>query len=162
MLVEAEKPRHHAAVRRLLLQAFPSSVEADLVERLRHDGDLSIALVAAQGDGVIGHVAFSRMAAPFKALGLAPLAVDADRRRQGIAAALVAEGLRQAEAAGWDAVFVLGDPGYYRRFGFRAEAAAGFASPYAGPYLMMLALSDDGRRIHAGRIDYAPAFASLV
>lgn len=162
MIVEAETPRHHAAVRRLLLQAFPSSVEADLVERLRDDGDLSIALVAAQDDRVIGHVAFSRMAAPFKALGLAPLAVDADRRRQGIAAALVAEGLRQAEAAGWDAVFVLGDPGYYQRFGFCTDAAAGFASPYAGPYLMMLALSEDGRRIHAGRIDYASAFASLV
>lgn len=162
MIVEAEKPRHHAAVRRLLLQAFPSSAEADLVERLRDDGDLSIALVAVQGDRVIGHVGFSRMAAPFRALGLAPLAVDADRRRQGIAAALVAEGLRQVEAAGWDAVFVLGDPDYYGRFGFRADAAAGFASPYAGPYLMMHALSDDGRRIHAGRIDYAPAFASLA
>lgn len=162
MIVDAENPRYHAAVRRLLLQAFPSSAEADLVERLRDDGDLSIALVAAQSDRVIGHVAFSRMAAPFKALGLAPLAVDADQRRQGIAAALVAEGLRQAEAAGWDAVFVLGDPGYYQRFGFRADVAAGFASSYAGPYLMMRALSDDGRRIHAGRIDCAPAFASLA
>ncbi len=36
--------------------------------------------------------------------------------------------------------------------------AAAFASPYAGPYLMVLSLTEAGLPIRSGRIDYAPAF----
>lgn len=160
--VRPERPSDHAAIRQIHLDAFPTAAEAELVERLRRDGDAVISLAAAEDGRVVGHVMFSRMRAPFRALGLAPVAVAADRRRRGIAAALIREGLAQARAQGWEAVFVLGDPAYYRRFGFRAEDAAGFASPYAGPHFMVLALADAGLPARAGGIDYAPAFAALA
>ncbi|MGB8843415.1 MAG: hypothetical protein WCC64_20355 [Aliidongia sp.] len=57
-------------------------------------------------------------------------------------------------------VFVLGDPVYYRRFGFDPMLASGFASPYAGPYLMALGLTQPLPSL-SGKIDYAPAFAAL-
>ena len=70
------------------------------------------------------------------------------------------EALARARKDGWDAVFVLGDPAYYRRFGFDPEAARGFGSPYAGPHLMALPLK--GRLpVTTDRVDYAPAFAAL-
>jgi predicted N-acetyltransferase YhbS len=42
MIVAPERSDHRAAVRELLLSAFPSVDEADLVERLRRDGDAVI------------------------------------------------------------------------------------------------------------------------
>lgn len=161
MILRSEAAGDLAAVRDLLTAAFPTAVEADLVDRLRADGDLAYALVAVEGEALLGHVALSPMAAAFPALGLAPVAVAAPARRRGVAAALIRRALEEAGAAGWRAAFVLGDPAYYARFGFTAAAAAPFDSPYAGPCLMARGLG--GREMPAGpgRVDYAPAFAAL-
>jgi putative acetyltransferase len=64
-----------AAIHRLHLESFPTAAEADLVDALRDDGDAVLSLVAHEGVDVVGHVLFSRMTAPFRALGLAPVAV---------------------------------------------------------------------------------------
>lgn len=161
MFVETERAKDRAAIRKLHTAAFPSPAEADLVDRLRRDGDAAISLVAVENDRVIGHVMFSKMRAPFKALGLAPVAVIQENRGQGVAATLIREGIRQAEDADWEAIFVLGDPAYYERFGFEAKAAAAFACPFAGPHFMMLALVKGEQLPQEGRVDYAPAFAAL-
>lgn len=81
---------------------------------------------------------FSRMQAPRGSLGLGPVAVLSAHRRRGVAASLIRKGLAQSKADGWAAVFVLGDPAYYGRFGFSPTLAAGFTSTYAGPHLMGL------------------------
>src|SRR5215203_4949096 len=124
MIVEPEKPAHYPAIRQLHIEAFPSPAEAGLVDQLRRDGDTTISLVAIEEGRVIGHIMFSKMRAPFKVLGLGPVSVVSDKRRQGIAAALIEQGLKRAKAEGWEAILVLGDPAYYQRFGFRADAAA--------------------------------------
>lgn len=128
------------------------------MDRLRADGDAVLSLVAQEAGQVVGHVLFSRMAAPIEALGLAPVAVLPAFRRQGIAASLIAMGLRDAAARGWKLVFVLGAPGYYSRFGFDAARARDFSSPYAGEHFMV---RDLGTAEIGGRAEYAPAFASL-
>ena len=104
---------------------------------------------------------FSRIEWPDSALGLAPVAVLMPRRRQGIAAGLIREGLSRAAAEGWSSVFVLGDPAYYNRFGFAASLAEGFISPYAGPHLMALTLRADALAKRTGELRYPPAFAEL-
>lgn len=162
MRITSETSGFEGAIRALLLAAFPTAVEADLVARLRHDGDIVIEMAAGEGERVIGYVAFSRMSAPMKAVGLGPVAVLPARQRQGIGSALIREGLASAQAQGLEAAFVLGEPAYYRRFGSDAEAASGFASPYAGPYFMALALADGGLAVRSGRVDYAPAFSGLA
>ncbi len=160
MHIRAEEPADPAAIRDVITAAFGRTLEADLVDRLRADGDAVISLVATREGGVVGHVLFSRVSAPFRALGLAPVAVVPDRQRAGIGSRLIRVGLERAAEKGWQAVFVLGDPAFYRRFGFDAEQASGFSSPYAGPHLMVLAL---GGALPAttGEIAYAPAFAGL-
>ena len=147
-------------VRALHSSAFPTAGEGELVDALRRTGDAVLSLVAVDG-GVIGHVMFSRMKAPFRALGLAPVAVLADWRRQGVADMLIRAGLARAKEGGWEAVFVLGSPDYYTRFGFNLTLASGFQSPYAGPYLMAMALQDNGLPVTTGAISYAPAFDGL-
>ncbi|MEA3041970.1 MAG: putative acetyltransferase, partial [Sphingomonadales bacterium] len=140
--------------------AFGTGAEAELVERLHADAGAAIALVAEVEARIVGHVLFSRMAAPFRALGLGPVSVLPPRQRSGIGSALVRAGLVRARQEGWDAVFVLGDPAYYGRFGFTVEAAAPFLCAYSGPHFMALALGG-GMPGVGGEIAYAPAFAAL-
>lgn len=158
-------PADMAGIRALLEAAFDGPAEADLIDALRANGDMVIDLVSTTDDGgaggtIAGYVAFSRLVSPPRGLALAPLAVATTHRRRGIAAALVGEGLARARAGGWSSVFVLGDPTYYDRFGFRVEAATSFASPYAGPYLMALAISGDSLPPAGTSLIHASAFAA--
>ena len=156
-VIRDEGPMDRAAVRAVIEAAFARPDEADLVDRLREDGDREVSLVAVEGGEIVGHVLFSKMSAPFRALGLAPVAVAPARQRSGIGSRLIRAGLERARAAGWQGVFVLGDPAYYRRFGFDPALAAGFACVYAGPHLMALALGP-ALPVRGGEIGYAPAF----
>jgi len=160
MIIRDATPTDHAVIRDLVAAAFGQPDEADLVERLRADGDAAIALVAEDNGSVVGHILFSRMQAPFRALGLAPVSVTPERQGTGIGSRLIRAGLERAQAEGWQGVFVLGDPVYYRRFGFDPELAEGFTSAYSGPYLMAIALGGEMPE-RQGPVDYAPAFAGL-
>ena len=158
MIIRDEKQTDSEAIHELVAAVFRRPDEAVLIDRLRSDGACAISLVAVKGDEIVGHVLFSRMTAPFRALGLGPVSVKANRQRAGIGCQLVRTGLDQARAGGWQGVFVVGDPKFYSRFGFDPDLASGFMCRYSGPHLMALAL---GRELptRAGVIEYASAFA---
>ena len=160
MSIRAEEPADIAGIRNVVEEAFPESLEAWLVDQLRADGNSVISLVAADDETIVGHVQFSTMTAPFRALGLGPVSVTPHRQRSGIGSQMIRAGLKHAVDAGWEGVFVLGDPNYYRRFGFSPDRARGFESPYSGEHFMLLALNGD-RRLTVGTVNYAPAFAAL-
>lgn len=162
MILREESPADHAALRTLLEGAFGGTAEADLVEALREGQCLALSLVAEEDGQVVGHVALSPMRAPAGALALAPLAVAPGRQRRGIGAALVEEALARARSAGWAAVFVLGEPGYYGRFGFGAAAAAPFRSPWSGPFFQALELRPGGLPAAGGEARHAAAFDALA
>lgn len=146
------------AIRALLLEAFETAAEADLVERLRADGDLALCLVAQAEDGVAGCLALSpARIAGRPALALAPLAVRKGRRVEGVGSRLVRAALRDLETQfdGW--VVVLGDPLWYERFGF--QPAPGLVCRWTGPNLMAMPLGRAGRA--EGALAYAPAFDLL-
>jgi len=156
------------AVDALLRAAFPDPAEAGLVQQLCADGDMVLMLVAEAAGEPVGVAAWSRMdvasggrAVP--AAALAPLATAADARGRGVADALVRAGLEVLEHQGFVLCFVLGDPAFYARFGFAADLARGYASPYAGDHLMAAALQGGlvpcGPR---GEAAHAPAFAALA
>ena len=160
-MIRPALPADAAQIRELHLAAFPTPAEADLVEQLCADGDVRISLVALEEGGIAGHVLLSKMRAPFKALGLAPVSVAKAHRRKGIAALLINEAVELARDGGWQAIFVLGDAAYYRRFGFTIEEASSYESAYAGPHFMMLPLMDRRAFPASGRVDYAKAFDTL-
>ena len=158
-----------ARIDALLRASFAAPAEAMLVRDLCTDGDMVLTLVAidARDDALVGMVAFSRMTVaihdkPVAAVALAPVAVAPIHRDRGVAEALIQAGIDQLEAAGIVLCFVLGDPAFYGRFGFDADFARGFATPYAGDHLMALPLQ--GGLIPCGvRGDatHAAAFARL-
>jgi len=158
MIVRDEAPADHAAVHALVHAAFGQADEAVLVDRLRETGDSRVSLVAEEEDGVIvGHILLSEMSAPFRALGLAPVSVTPERQGQGLGSRLIEAAIERARAMGYAAIVVLGDQAYYGRFGFEVEAAEGYASPYAGPHLALLRLTDEALP-KGRRLDYAPPF----
>ena len=165
-MIRPAEPRDAAPVRAVHRAAFPTAAEADLVERIEADGDAVVSLVAERQGEVVGHILLSRMRVEgdgraFRALGLGPVAVLPPFQRSGVGSDLVRGALAIAAATGEELLFVLGEPEYYGRFGFSAEAAAPFASPYAGPFLMALTLGEGVPRPAAGKAEYARAFSGL-
>jgi putative acetyltransferase len=157
--IRDESPQDWKAVYRVISSAFGQLDEAELVEKLRKAGDSIVSLVAEEDGEIVGHVLLSRMGAPFPALALAPVSVIPAKQRGGIGSLLITEAVNSARTKGWAAIFVLGDPNYYERFGFNRDEAAGFTSPYAGHHFMVLKLSPSLPSI--GELCHAPAFAAL-
>ena len=126
MLIRNETAADVTAIRRLVTEALrmlpqATGTEAEIVERLRAQGALVLSLVAEEDGNVVGYLAASAArigAQPDWGL-IGPLVVLPSRHRQGIGSALMAETLRRLRATCRGAALV-GDPGYYGRFGFRA------------------------------------------
>ena len=64
-------------------------------------------------------------------MALAPMAVVPDRQRSGIGSSLVRAGLAACTQCGVEAVFVVGHPTYYPRFGFTRASTLGIACEFA-------------------------------
>ncbi|GAA4770595.1 N-acetyltransferase [Stakelama sediminis] len=166
--IERAAPKDAYDIDDILTACFPRPAEARLVKQLAIDGDLVLALIARDEDtqAATGMVALSKMHVaiggdPAPAVALAPLAVLPDYRRTGVAEALVTAAIDEMRQAGALLMFVLGEPGFYTRFGFTPESAEGFDSPYAGPYFMALELQGGLPCGPRGLADHAPAFAAL-
>ncbi len=112
-----------AALRAPYRAAFPDEDLIALVEELTGDPSTLVGLVATDPDTrVIAHVHFSRCSvAGMPVALLAPLAVSPVQQRQGIGQQIVRSGFDHLTSMGLAHVLVLGDPGYYARFGFRRE-----------------------------------------
>ena len=134
MIVRRERPADHRAVDAVQRAAFPTDVEARLLGELRRDPGFlpHLSLVALDGDDVVGHVVGTRgRVGPAGApgVGLGPVAVRPDHQRRGTGTVLVHAMLAVAEAAGERLVVLLGDPAYYRRFGFVPSTDLGVDPP---------------------------------
>lgn len=162
-VIRPETDADHAAVARCVQEAFGGEDEVRLIEGLRAAGDVLVEQVAVDGEAVVGHVLFSTLGVevdgtPVRAAALAPLAVRLDRQRLGIGALLVEAGLAACRDIGIEAVIVVGDPGYYGRFGFASEMARNLQAPFSGEAFMALELKPGVLNGRAGTVRYAAAF----
>jgi putative acetyltransferase len=147
--VRAETPLDQAAIHDLTRRAFQpmpfsDGDEPELVDKLRQGGALSLSLVAIGETKLLGHVAFSpatNEASSANWFALGPVSVEPDHQRQGIGSALILEGLRSLRTKGAAGCILVGNPLYYRRFGF---LSAPELSPKREPeeYFMLLAFRE--------------------
>jgi putative acetyltransferase len=159
--VRSERVDDADAVRAVHLAAFGQADEADLVETLRRDGLAVIGIVAEIDETLVAHALLGRITVgEAAALALAPVGVVPDHQRQGVGTAVVRAALEEATVLGERIVVVLGDPDYYRRFGFVPASAAGVTGPWPGPALQVLALPgyDGGAR---GEAVYPPPYHTV-
>ena len=166
MHVRHEHAADHAAVLAVQREAFGREGEASLVDRLERERVDRISIVAEIDASIVGHVLLSEahlivgpQAVSIGALG--PVGVVRSHRRRGVGASLIRHGLALSWQQGWPAVIVLGNPAYYRRFGFeRADTwsvrceldvpAEAFMIVFAGEPIQGPAIAR-----------YHPAFASV-
>jgi len=132
--VRHERPEDIESIARLTEAAFrnephSSHTEQFIVNALRCSGCLTVSLVAVDGGNIVGHVAASPVTVSSGAsgwFGIGPISVSPDRQRQGIGSALMRAALVELQRLGGSGCVVLGDPGYYGKFGFLADSRLQF------------------------------------
>ncbi len=159
MTIRDARPADAAAIRRIVDAAFGQPTEGKLVDELRRSGAAVIELVHEGGEGLDGHILLSRIQSPERCLALAPLSVAPAQQKSGIGAALMREAIRRSQ--GWTAIFLVGEPAYYSRFGFSLAAAAKFDTVYPKDYMMARALDETAFLSLESRIEYPQAFDGL-
>ncbi len=170
MIIRKETSSDLAAIRAIHEAAFGGAggeapVEGRLVDELRAcDGWIPELSLIAEVDGVLrGHVATTRgFVGTFPALGLAPIGVAPTGQGAGIGSALMHATIGAAEALGEPLIALLGDPGYYARFGFvpSSDLAIDPPDPQWGHHFQVLPLSAYTAQLR-GTFRYAAPFDDL-
>ncbi|MEO1248386.1 MAG: N-acetyltransferase [Pseudomonadota bacterium] len=154
--IKTESPTNGPAIEALLDQAFGPDRENKTSYRYRTAaGPIpSLCRLAVEGGQIIGSIRYwpiSIEPGGRPALLLGPLAVDDDHRAMGIGKALVDDTLAKASELGHRIVFLVGDPVFYRRFGF-VPAPADLTMPGESSARLMVRLLGNGGTIEAGTL----------
>lgn len=123
---------------------FSEGDEADAVDKLRRDGDLTLSLVAEDKGAVVGHIAFSPVTAgegSFDWYGLGPVSVWPERQKGGVGTALITTGLTALQELSAQGCVLIGDPVYYFRFGFVGDGRLSYRD-LRKEYVQWLAFGD--------------------
>ncbi|WP_433766351.1 GNAT family N-acetyltransferase [Pseudomonas putida] len=134
-----------------------SHTEHFIVDALRRAGQLTVSLVAVENDEIFGHVAISPVTLSGGETGwygLGPISVSPNRQGQGIGSTLMKAALAELQGKGAAGCVLLGEPGYYNRFGFKANT--GLELPgVPQEYFQALSFSGD---VPTGTVQYHEAF----
>jgi putative acetyltransferase len=96
--------------------------EQFIINALRDADALTLSLVAEIEGRVVGHIAFSPVIISDGTkgwYGLGPVSVLPEYQKQGIGKSLINEGLSLLKELGGQGCVLVGDPNYYKRFGFK-------------------------------------------
>lgn len=139
--------------------AISNHTEQFIVDALRDGKALTVSLVAVAGDRVVGHVALS----PVKIsdgspgwYGLGPISVLPELQKRGIGKSLMLEGLSRLKSLGAKGCILVGDPGYYERFGFKSPTNLSIEGV---PHQFVLALPFEDSQA-SGKVIFHDAFAA--
>jgi precorrin-2/cobalt-factor-2 C20-methyltransferase len=166
LIIRPEEARDAEAIEKITCAAFinhPHSRQTEplIIRTLRKAGALAVSLVAEADGALVGHIAFSEVAISGGErawFGLGPLSVRPDIQRRGIGRALMEAGLSAIRALGARGCVLVGDPEFYRRFGFTQAGPLvleGLAPEYS-PYFLALLFAD---RVPQGTVSFHPAFS---
>ena len=168
LTIRCEKPEDISVIHHVHTAAFGQRNEADLIDALRQNNALTIALVAILDGRLIGHIAFSPVTitsstATIEALGLGPMAVLPAYQRRGIGSQLVEAGLTACHDTPYGVVVVLGHPHYYPQFGFVPAKPLGIVWEHDAPdeAFLVQELREGALTQTKGVVKYRPEFAPV-
>lgn len=140
MLIRRQTPKDSNSVYSLIKTAFETAqvkdgTEQDYFNRLINGPAFipELALVAEDKGEILGQVLITKTnvnqpcGAKFEALMLGPVSVLLEHRSKAIGAHLIKEALKTAKELGYKAVFLVGNPAYYSRFGFKQTSLYGIS-----------------------------------
>jgi putative acetyltransferase len=127
MIIRKETPSDVEAITHVTIAAFKTlpisnHTEQFIIKALRAAGALTLSLVAEIDGRIVGHIAFSPVVISDGTkdwYGLGPVSVLPEYQKQGIGKSLINEGLSLLKELGGGGCAVVGDPNYYKRFGFK-------------------------------------------
>ena len=160
--IRPERPGDESGIRDLTARAFAGHPysdgdEADVIDRLRADGDLVLSLVAVKGATIIGQATYSAAVLSNDETGwmvLGPIAVEPSCQGNSVGRRLIEAGEKAMRELGAKGITVLGDPQIYGRFGFVRHTAMR-QDDELGTFLQVKTF---GTAIPAATIRYARAF----
>ncbi len=146
----------------LIHSAFGNRAESDLVKQLISDGDVLINLVVESSGTIIGNVVVSKITMePDIGLfcgGVAPVSVVPDQQSSGVGSKLMTAAINESKKMEIDALFLLGDPNYYKRFGFIVSK---LKNDYSVEHFQELELTEGCLVNIKSKVTYANAFLNL-
>ncbi|WP_112309081.1 GNAT family N-acetyltransferase [Pseudogemmobacter bohemicus] len=163
MQIRDETTGDHGAIAALITLAFREAPhrdgnEAALVGRLRDSDALILSLVAEVAGQIIGHIA----ASPCGIGGqsgfalIAPVSVLPGFQGKRVGSGLMEAALGRLRDAGYPGAALVGDPGYYGRFGFASRDGLGCAG-IPPDYVLSRGLTGSAP---AGLLGLHPAFTA--
>ena len=167
MTIRKAAQEDHPSIYHLVRTAFATArvsdgTEQDFVLELRRRDTYrpDLELVAEENGQLIGHILLTPLPVPGAPEGLrglmaAPLCVRLEDRNRGLGGQLLHEGGRRAAELGYNALFLVGDPEYYGRYGFRNAVSLGFqnSSGVPDPFLLARSLNPDGFQEAGGMLN---------
>ena len=125
LVVRRRRPEDDDAATRLIIGAFPSTdggpSEVAALECLRTASGSAVAFVGVEDGSVVGHVALSPVEVSGQSsgwFGVGPIAVAEQLTKSATAIALIEHALLELDQGGARGCVVLGEEGFYSRFGF--------------------------------------------
>ena len=160
--IRSERPSDVPAIEALVAAAFrdaphSSHTEQFIVNALRGAGQLSISLVAADAEDIVGHVAVSPVSVSDGSkgwYGLGPVAVAPACQGRKTGTRLVEQALLKLRGLRACGCVVLGEPQYYGRFGFKDVPELTFPGV---PPMYLQAIFFEGH-MPSGVVSYHEAF----
>lgn len=127
MIIRNETASDIKAIAEVTIAAFMTlpinnHTEQFIINSLRGADALTISLVAEIDGRVVGHIAFSPVTISDGSTGwygLGPVSVLPEYQKQGIGKSLINKGLSMLKESDGQGCTLVGDPNYYKRFGFR-------------------------------------------
>ena len=144
----------------LMYESFSSEAESSLVRKLFSGEGILVNLVFESSNRILGNVIISKIRMyPDVGLfcgGVGPLAVIPSHQFEGIGTKLMKAAITDSSNIGVDALFVLGDPNYYKRFSFEVSK---IRSDYNAANFQELQLKRNCLSDLQAKISYADAFS---
>ena len=165
VVVRRESIDDRDAIRSLTSRAFSGLPFSDgteplVIDALREAAALALSLVAALGEQIVGHIAFSEAGPPGQSgwLVLGPVSVEPRFQRRGVGSQLIRAGLQTIRAQGAKGCVLLGDHRYYHRFGF-VVAPAYAPAQYPARHFQVACFGD---AFPNAPVAFHPAFSAVA
>jgi putative acetyltransferase len=168
LIIRFEELAGQQIVYNLLSSSFDSNDEEGLVRLLHTNHSQLISMVAELDGNIIGQIILSEMTVEggsnLNIFGLAPMCVLPRYQHQGVGCALVRQVVMEAKRKKIDAIFVLGHPKYYPKFGFSQTDELNIFTEYDVPseFFMVLDISKKLKNIENKTVRYAHEFKEII
>lgn len=175
VLIRPENEKDFEEIEDVIVKTFAKRVlskkdEHEIIKKLRDSDDYinELSLVAEYKDEyILGYLIFSKIYVKdeetnkeYLGLGLGPIGVLARYRFKGIGKKLINYGLEKAKELGYEFCVVLGDPDYYKYFGFETAIKKDIKIDKLVPLenFMVKGLNDDVFNKIKGTAHYSSVF----